>query len=370
MRKCLLFLLLLTIPVLLKAQQRRITKQALENYKQALDSFVQQKYIPSISFAILHNQKLVYSAAIGFADVENKVPATDTTVYSIASLTKPVAATLILKLQEQHKLNIDSTLRTCWKGYEEYFSTLQREYPEHYAELKQYVEHYNFKDSSITIRHHLSHTAEGKPGRQFRYNGFLFGVLSKVVDNVVPENFSGLMDSCIFKKLRFQNSFLQYSDIVGSGRIKNLAKPYTHGRDSDSLIRKQFPEPNNLNAGAGLICSVQDLAKFDIAFDRNELISAKTTALMLTPAESTSGKLFPYALGWFIGAYHGKRIVYHYGLQETYSSFYLKIPGENISLIILANSNDLTAGYQAEITKGNFEAMPYLKGFLRLFAGK
>lgn len=361
------FNLLLHFAFLSFGQEKMLSQDECKKYEQFLQQFQKQKNIPSISFAILQNQQVIYSGAMGFADINKRIPATDTTVYSIASLTKPIAATLIMKLYEQHKLDIDSSLRHYWQEYDAYFSTLKQQYPGEYRQLFPYIKNYNYKLYNITIRQHLTHTAEGEPGTAFKYNGFLYGTLAKVIDNIVPAKFIGLMDSCIFKQLHFTSSFLRYDDLIQSGRTQNFAKPYAHyDENTDSLKERDFPGTHELNAGAGLICSVKDLAKFDIAFDKNEIISANTKSLMLTPAKGLNGKEFQYGIGWFLSIYHQHHLIYHYGLQESYSGFYLKIPDQNITLIVLANSSDLTADYNKDIQNTNIEVVPYVNEFLKL----
>ena len=86
------------------SQEKMLSQDECKKYEQFLQRFQKQKNIPSISFGILQNQQVIYSGAMGFADINNRIPATDTTIYSIASLTKPIAATLIMRLYEQHKL--------------------------------------------------------------------------------------------------------------------------------------------------------------------------------------------------------------------------------------------------------------------------
>jgi CubicO group peptidase (beta-lactamase class C family) len=343
----------------------------IKKYEAALQSFRNKQDIPSISFAVIKDQQLVYSNAFGYVDIEKKIPATDTSMYSIASLTKPIAATLIMKLHAEGKIDIDGKVKDYWPNYTASFSGLEAYFSKENPELMFYISDYKYKDYDITVRQHLTHTSEGKPGTKFKYNGLLYGRLVNVVDHIVPSKFIGLMDSCIFKKLKFTNSVLQYEGMENAPVMKNLALPYVKDDEhKGGLTQADFPDPTELNAGAGLICSVKDLAKFDIAFDRNELIPAKTKELMLTPTKSVNGETLQYGIGWFVTTYHGQKIVYHYGLQESYSGFYLKIPAQNISLIILANSADLTGRYNNSIQNTDLDAIPYVAKFLELFMKK
>jgi hypothetical protein len=76
---------------------------------------------------------------------------------------------------------------------------------------------------------------------------------------------------------------------------------------------------------------------------------------MFTPTISTSGVELPYGIGWFTQEYDGTRMIWHYGWQPSCgSAFILKVPEENITFIILANSDNLSRPYRL----GSGEVLP------------
>ena len=83
------------------------TNQILTAYENILIELQQEYHLPSISVSIISNKKIIYSNGFGYADIERKIAATDTTPYRIASITKPIASTIILKLVENSKLQLD-----------------------------------------------------------------------------------------------------------------------------------------------------------------------------------------------------------------------------------------------------------------------
>jgi hypothetical protein len=56
---------------------------------------------------------------------------------------------------------------------------------------------------------------------------------------------------------------------------------------------------------------------------------------MFTPRKSS----LAYGYGIFSQPFHGKRLIWGYGQYDCYSSLFLKVPEDNISLIIAANNN-------------------------------
>ena len=74
----------------------------------------------------------------------------------------------------------------------------------------------------------------------------------------------------------------------------------------------------------------------------------------------------PMGLGWFVQRYNDEPVVWHFGLVANgYSSMILKLPNRHLTLILLANSDGLTAPFQlasGDVTKSLFATL-----FLRLF---
>ncbi|MHA2187688.1 MAG: serine hydrolase, partial [Candidatus Thorarchaeota archaeon] len=60
-----------------------------------LDELQKKFKIPGLSFAIIHKNKIISKEGLGYADIEKKKKAKANTQYRIASLTKPIAATII-----------------------------------------------------------------------------------------------------------------------------------------------------------------------------------------------------------------------------------------------------------------------------------
>ena len=105
----------------------------------------------------------------------------------------------------------------------------------------------------------------------------------------------------------------------------------------------------------------------DVAVDRHALVTSETQERAWTPAvSSVTGGTLPYALGWFIQRLQGLRVVWHYGYwPDSFSSLYLKIPEKNLSLVLLANSDGLSAPFR--LGNGDATRSAFATSFLRLF---
>src|SRR4030095_2700462 len=124
--------------------------------------------------------------------------------------------------------------------------------------------------------------------------------------------------------------------------------------------------PGGIGAAAGLVSNVLDLAKYDLAIDGHTFVRAETQERAWTPASTTDGRKLPYGLGWFIQSHDGARLVWHYGYwPESFSSLYLKLPERKISLILLANSDGLSAPFL--LGAGDVMRSAFANSFLRIF---
>ena len=64
----------------------------------------QKQAIPAISVAVVRDNRLVCSLALGLADLEQRIPNKEKSRHRLASLSKPVSATLTMRLVEEGRV--------------------------------------------------------------------------------------------------------------------------------------------------------------------------------------------------------------------------------------------------------------------------
>jgi CubicO group peptidase (beta-lactamase class C family) len=319
-------------------------KKRLRSFEKRVDVLRSRLKIPALSVVVLQNQKVLWIRGFGFADVENRIPATPDTVYSIASLTKTFGATLIMQLVEQGKLDLD-------------------EPASHYSS--------DFKDEAVKIKHLLSHTSAGVPGERFQYDGKKFHYLTAVIEKKFGKPFVNVVVETFFDPLGMSGSVPYHNVVVDSDKwvgslgkdrldrfkasLERFAQPYAY-YGAGEIIHDSYPYRDYVGVSAGLLSTVRDLAKYDIALDRHMFLKKEAQEKAWTPFVSNAGERLPYGLGWFVTDYHGHKLVWHYGQWGTgFSALYLKVPERKVSVILLSNSEALVdhGGYE-EIANNAF----------------
>src|SRR5437870_3393649 len=75
-------------------------------FDREIQKFMRARNIPGGALAVVKDRRLVYTRGYGWADRENKIPATPTSLFRIASISKPFTAVAVLKLVEEQKLKL------------------------------------------------------------------------------------------------------------------------------------------------------------------------------------------------------------------------------------------------------------------------
>jgi hypothetical protein len=208
------------------------------------------------------------------------------------------------------------------------------------------------------------------PGTSFYYDGSRYALLGGVIEGATGKTFAELLGERLLLPLGMENSALNPMSNWGPGdrsglsdlkRSLGLGKLYRHYPDVYRRLAKPYqfgeayqPVPGMYHLyhcpAAGLISSVSDLARFDIALDRGTLLAEETKAQMWTPAYSTyrNRSDLQYGLGWYVQEFEGLQMLWHAGRwSPSTSALYLKIPEKQLAFIVLANTDNLTAPFDA-----------------------
>jgi len=274
--------------------------------------------IPGFSAAIASRGSIAWTRGFGWADREEWIEAGPETAYHLASLTKPFASIILMQQVEAGLLDLEDPASKYGIGYE--------------------------SPGVIRLRHLLTHTSHGIPGASYRYQGDRFGALDQAVEQVTGSTFAELVVERIIRPLQLDRTAPNPRDrqaFASSGLDRSeylaaVAKGY--GPDG----REPVEYSSWFGGAAGLLSSATDMARFAIALDEGRFLEPETWLEVYTPACSNSDEALPYGLGWFIHEEAGVKIVWHYGWWTGCSSLIIRIPEQEISFIILANTDALS----------------------------
>ncbi len=215
-------------------------------------------HIPGMAAIVTQRGDVIYENYFGYADLQTERRVDSTTIFPIASITKTFAAVLLMQLVESGDLDLDEPINN-------------------------YLADSDLSDS-ITIRHVLSHTSEGKPGSFFNYSG-RFSRLTEVLETITGEPLEVLLEDNILEPQGLGNTLSIVSQANVDSLTDVLAKPYAyhHGTIEDGHF------DIGLTSSFGLASTARDLAKFDKALGSGALISDKNRSEMFSPFRTSTG---------------------------------------------------------------------------------
>lgn len=320
-------------------------------FERYLESLRQQSAIPGMSAAIVQDGRIVWSKGLGKANLEGNVDPTVDTPYVVNSASEVFGATLLLeKCADTGLLDIgDRVVR--WNPA--------------------------FADPVSRLSNLLTHaTAAGT----FHYDPARYSALTQVVEQCTTVPYKKLLANELILRFQLHDSApgqalatptLEDQHLFDSATlaayaavISRMAVPYRVDASGNATRSDFAGEP--LDASGGVITSVADLASFDKALTIDDSLLLPGTLISSFTAATAGGAPLPTGLGWFVQSYNGVQVVWQFGMvKDAYSSLILKLPKYRVTLILLANSDGLTAPFGLE--NGDVTASPFAKLFFRIF---
>ncbi|NJD20402.1 MAG: beta-lactamase family protein, partial [Gemmatimonadetes bacterium] len=253
----------------------------LVGFPARLDSLRVRLRVPGLAVAIAHDGTVVWARGLGMADAATARPASASTPFHLASLTKPFASTVLMQLVESGLVGLDDP-----------------------------VSKYGIQLASpgvIRVRHLLTHTSAGAPGSHYQYDGSRFSYLDQVITSATHRSFADLLVERILAPIGLRHTAptplaawaFAFTGLAREAFLSEMASGYE--LRASAVVRKEHPD--YFGTAAGLVASAEDVARFSLAIDEGRLLRADTWAQVFTPATSLSGDTLPYGLGWFIQPY-------------------------------------------------------------------
>lgn len=320
--------------------------QNFQELEVTIDSLITNDIVPSLAVGIVKDGEIIYEKAFGYADRERKIESTINTPYQLASLSKPITATAILKLHKEGIINIDDAI-TKYVSLKKVNSAFQeptiRQVLNHTAGLGTYFDIYYQDESSKVVSFEEAWDRYGiqfhEPGKVNEYSNIGYGLLSHIISKATFKTFAQYLQSNMFNELNMNDSFVIERADQKQGL---LAKKYDHRL-------KALPFVLNNTPGAGNVASsIHDMMQFALLHlkePNKKFLGASDIHKMQTYKEKNA--LFHYyqdtyyGLGWYIMEEdNGQKVVWHEGGMMGASTMLKFYPKEKIAIALLTNTHN------------------------------
>ena len=300
----------------------------------------------SISAAIVHEDKIVWSKAFGYADRVNKILADTTTIYRAGSISKSFTAFLMMELVDEGIIKLTDPVELYFPeikkllGYSDstkitflqlasHTSGLSREPQLQNANKGRILDWEEKLVASIPTTHFI-----GSPGTKYNYSNIGFGLLGLALSSATGKPFMQLVQERIFVPLKMHRSFY----VVPGALTEDLAVGMEGG--PGEILDFESPKVEHQGRGykvpnGGIYSTPNDLAKFMISnLGHNSILKSESLETMQTEKGPEPNK---YGLGFMIFRNEEINMVGHNGQVRGYTAQFAFERESKFGVILMRN---------------------------------
>lgn len=336
MQRLLLTLLLAAVPLF---------ADAFDSVRATIHRRLTETRVASVSIAVAKDGKIIWEEGFGWANREKRIAATPHTMYSLASISKPITATGLMKLVEAGTLKLDEPVNrylgdakligragdaseATVRRVANHTSGLPLHYQFFYADepyLKPSMDETILRYGNLVM----------KPGERYHYSNLGYGILGYLSSRISGKSYADFMREEVFQPLGLTHMSVD----IGPGLEEFQAVRYTSS--GMPLPFYDFDHP----AASAVYASAHDLVRFgmfhlkDHLSDQNAILSDTSINEMQRPTAPVAPNV-GYGVGWRVQPAAKGTLVSHSGGMGGVSTLLLLVPEHHLSVALLTNGEE------------------------------
>lgn len=327
-------------------KSKKLTPEYIEAKQKSLDLFFEKNW-PDNSlnggFLVAKNGQIIYEKYEGESDFSTKEKIDQNTPIHIASVSKVLTATAVLRLIDAEKLTLEDKVNSILPSFP-YDEITIKMLLNHRSGLPNYA--YFADDTKVWPRSKMLHNQDildllakhkfglyFKPDRKFGYCNTNYAILALVIEKVTGKSYRKAMQEMIFDPLEMKNTF-----IFDYEKDKETASKSYKGN-------KVLYENNHLDDVYGdknIYSTPRDLLKFDMATYSNKFLNSVTVSEAFKGYSYEHKGTKNYGLGIRMLEWEtGEKLFYHNGWWHGNTSSYVKLKTDTVAIFALSNKYTL-----------------------------
>jgi CubicO group peptidase (beta-lactamase class C family) len=318
-------------------------KISFERARAEIQKQLAEQHVPSIAIAVVRDGRILWEEGFGWADKENRVPATENTMFSLASVSKPITATALMILVERQAIDLDRPIND-YLGEAKLRARVGnarnatvRRVANHSSGLPAHWQYFFVDEPSKpppideTIRRYGNLITP--PAERYAYSNLGYAVLGYVISHVSKRSFPDFLREEVFLPLGMNHTAV--------GIDPNLKNYYAvrYGVKGEPLPFYVTDTPGS----SAVFASAHDLALFAMFHlksrvpDQKPILTNQSIDEMQQPTSQES-ESSGYGIGWSVVKAGTDRHVQHGGeMPGVLTSLYM-VPSKRVAITLLANS--------------------------------
>jgi CubicO group peptidase (beta-lactamase class C family) len=295
-----------------------------EALEKAVDRLVRAEGVvrsePGVAILVFQPGRRAFKKGYGLATLDDRQPITSSTLFELASLSKPMTAVAVLMLMEKGKLSLGDDVRKHLPelpAYDPKMPVRIRHLLRHISGLPDYLAFETpalGEKGYVNANDYLPLFEKGKAefpmhfptGERYEYGNTNYMLLALIVARVSGQPFGEFLRDNLFGPAGMTASFVMENPRTMPKPSPNLVRAIGYSPKEGGGFEATWGAPparkeTLLTVGDGAIWSnLDDMAKFDVALRQNRLLKPETLKQALTPSKTANGETNNYGFGWSI----------------------------------------------------------------------
>ncbi len=323
-------------------------QDATTNLEGRLSTIVDSRYpstrCPGLSVAVARNNVIIYSKALGWADLEQKVPLRVDSVHRLASVSKLVTGTIIMDLVQAGRLSLDAGVRTYLPELPpSYGKVTVRHLLSHeagvrgYRDINEVFSTTHYPTSRAALQSFVEDPLLFEPGTKVAYSTFGFTLLGAVAESVMGRPFQSLSRDW-FARHHIDGFDIDDPLTLVPARVRG----YLVEKDGKIHNARYYDASNKYPAG-GFTASAENCLRFAIAVGTGQVLKPMFLKQTWTAQNTAPGASSPFGLGWGVSEKKGRKMVGFNGLQPMTETALRYFPDSGSGIALFCNAEGAQA---------------------------
>jgi CubicO group peptidase (beta-lactamase class C family) len=304
--------------------------------------------VPGVALGIISNG-VATTRGLGITNVEDPLPVTAHTVFPIASISKTFAATAIMRLVEQGKVDLRAPVRTYIPDFRVRDSVASRE-----VTVWHLLTHLGGWEGQVagpdrgteTLKDFVASTTVtdlmqvAPPGAAWSYNNAGFSIAGRVIEVVTGTSINRALRDLVFQPLGLEHAGTSPSEFI----VQRFAAGHLTRNGTPTLQRPFVPSSSVTAGGVGLcITDLLTYARFHMgdgtAANGERVLKRESLELMRTAQAHKQSTDDDIGIAWHLRQVGAIRTASHGGTLSGHILLLEIVPERNFAIAILTNSN-------------------------------
>jgi CubicO group peptidase (beta-lactamase class C family) len=304
--------------------------------------------VPGVALGILQNGVLTVRG-LGVTNVEDPLPVTAHTVFPIASISKTFAATAMMRLVEQGKVDLRAPVRTYIPDFRVRDSAASRD-----VTVWHLLTHLGGWEGQVsgpdrgteTLKNFVSSTTVtdlmqvAPPGAAWSYNNAGFSIAGRVIEIATGTPINRAIRDLVFTPLGLEHAGTTAGEFI----VQRFAAGHATRQGTTTLQRPFTPSASVTAGGVGVcITDLLNYAKFHMgdgtAANGERVLKRESLELLRTPQMRKQSTDDDMGIGWHLRQVGPVRTASHGGTLGGHILLLEIVPERNFAFAMLTNSN-------------------------------